>query len=87
MAPALGLQNAALLADLKSQFLSNPLQSRLINGWPAHLDARLTWEPAQYAREDQFIYHLSEVEKEEIEQALRIFNGLNCRTFLVLRIC
>jgi len=58
-----------------SRIHAGGLESDVPNGWPKVVNGPLVWTATDFNDETEFVHSLSEVEKAEIEEALRNFRG------------
>jgi len=51
-------------------------ETKLPEGWPSRLESSLVWDGNEINGEDDYVYHLTSDELEELTAAIRHFKGL-----------
>ncbi|GMF80405.1 unnamed protein product [Aspergillus oryzae] len=59
------------------------LSKTLPDGFPQKLDSPLVWEGKDVEKRDDWIYRLNDAHREEIDAALKSFQGIPYRSHLI----
>ncbi|KAI5918988.1 hypothetical protein F4810DRAFT_714965 [Camillea tinctor] len=61
---------------VKASLASNGLPKTVPEGWPTRLEGPLVWSTSDFQNETEYVYHLTDADKAEIQDALELFKTM-----------
>ncbi|KAL3471566.1 hypothetical protein BJX99DRAFT_250348 [Aspergillus californicus] len=70
------VEEMAYRKRVQASLAAGKLATKVPAGWPTQLSGPLVWKRGDFSDENEYVYHLTDEDKLEISNALKVFKGL-----------